>query len=84
MNQKRLGTTALENKIHTYITIVVFNNLSVSIVTKKYVGQTRRNFTQRYKEHIKDNRNKITSGYSQHILETGHCYGKIQDTMDIL
>lgn len=52
---------------------------------KKYVGQTGCNFIQRFKEHINDiKKNKITSGNSQHILETGQCYGRTEDTMDIL
>jgi hypothetical protein len=27
--------------------------------------------------------NKTTSGYVQHILETGHTFGNINDTMEI-
>jgi hypothetical protein len=52
---------------------------------KNYIGQTGRNFKQRYREHINDIRqNKEKSGYSQHILNTGHRYGTIDDTMEIL
>jgi hypothetical protein len=51
----------------------------------KYVGQTGRNFRTRFKEHIHAIRtNNLTSRYAQHILETGHAYGKIEDTLDIL
>jgi hypothetical protein len=38
-----------------------------------YIGQTVRTFKIRYKEHIRDIRNnKDKTGYSQHILNTGH------------
>jgi hypothetical protein len=49
----------------------------------KYIGQTGRTFNLRYKEHnhaIRSNCSK--SGYSNHILNTGHTYGTITDTMD--
>jgi hypothetical protein len=49
---------------------------------KNYIGQTGRNFRQRYREHINDIRqNKEKSGYSQHILNTYHKYGTIEDTV---
>jgi hypothetical protein len=49
------------------------------------VGQTGRNFRTRFKEHIHAIKtNKTTSKYAQHILETGHIYGKIEDTLNIL
>jgi hypothetical protein len=50
----------------------------------KYIGQTGRNFKTRYKEHIHAiHTNKTTSRYSyaQHILETGHTYGTIEDNI---
>jgi hypothetical protein len=51
----------------------------------KYVGQTGRSFRIRYKEHINVIRgNKTTSRYALHILETGHTYGTIEDTLNIL
>jgi hypothetical protein len=51
----------------------------------KYIGQTGRNFRTRFKEHIHAIRtNKTTSKYAQHILETGHTYGKIEDILNIL
>jgi hypothetical protein len=51
----------------------------------KYVGQTGRSFRIRYKEHINAIHNKKpTSRYAQHILETGHTYGTIEDTLNIL
>jgi hypothetical protein len=50
----------------------------------QYIGQTGRSFEVRFKEHIRDIRNnKSTSGYVQHILDTGHAYGKMND-MDIM
>jgi hypothetical protein len=51
----------------------------------KYIGQTGRTFNTRYKEHIHDIRsNNSNSGYSNHILNTGHAYGAMTDTMDII
>jgi hypothetical protein len=51
----------------------------------KYVGQMGRTFDTRYKEHIHDIRNNNSkSGYSNHILNTGHTYGTITDIIDII
>jgi hypothetical protein len=48
----------------------------------KYIGQTSRNFKTRYKEHIHAiHTNKTTSRYAQRILETGHTYGTVEDTV---
>jgi hypothetical protein len=50
-----------------------------------YVGQTRRKFRTRYKEHVRDIRsNKEETGYSHHILSTGHAYGTLEDTLKIV
>jgi hypothetical protein len=49
---------------------------------KKYVGQTGRNFQTRYKEHIQSVRsNNSNSRYEQHLLESQHSYGPLEDTM---
>jgi hypothetical protein len=51
----------------------------------KYVGQTGRTFNTRYKEHIHNIRsNHSNTGYASHILNTGHTYGKITDTIEII
>jgi hypothetical protein len=51
----------------------------------KYIGQTGRPFNTRYKERIRDIKNNNSkSGYSNHILNTGHSYGNITDTMEII
>jgi hypothetical protein len=48
-------------------------------------GQTGRTFNTRYKEHIHDIRsNNGNTGYSNHILHTGHTYGTMQDSMEII
>jgi hypothetical protein len=50
-----------------------------------YTGQTGRKFRIRYKEHIRDirnNRNK--TGCSNHILNTRHTYGNLEDTMPVV
>jgi hypothetical protein len=50
----------------------------------KYIGQTGRAH-RRYKEHIQAIRsNNGNSGYWNHILNTGHKYGNITDTMDVI
>jgi hypothetical protein len=51
----------------------------------KYIGQTGRAFNIRYKEHIHDIRsNNSNSGYSNHILNTGHTYGTVTFTMEVI
>jgi hypothetical protein len=51
----------------------------------KYKGQSGRNFRTRYKEHTQAIcSNKVTSKYVQHILDTQHTYGTMEDTVDIL
>jgi hypothetical protein len=51
----------------------------------KYIGQTGRPFNTRYKKHIRDIKNNNSkSGYSNNILNTGHSYGNITDTMEII
>jgi hypothetical protein len=50
-----------------------------------YVGKTGRTFYTIYKEHIQAIRNNSSnSGYSNHILNTGHTLRSITDTMDII
>jgi hypothetical protein len=50
-----------------------------------YIGQTGRNFSTRYKEHTQAIRtNKPNFKYAQHILDTQHTYGRIENTMDVL
>jgi hypothetical protein len=52
---------------------------------RKYIGQTGRTFNIRYKEHIHDiGSNNSNTGYSNHILNTGHTYGTMTDTMKII
>jgi hypothetical protein len=51
----------------------------------KYIGQTGRAFHTRCKEHKQAIRSHNgNSGYSNHILNTGHTYGNITDTMDVI
>lgn len=48
----------------------------------KYISQSGRTFNIRYKEHIHTiTKNNSNSGYSNHILNTGHAYGTITNTM---
>jgi hypothetical protein len=48
----------------------------------KYFGQTGRTLKTRYKEHSQAIRSN--SGYSYHVLNSGHTYGTITDTMDVI
>jgi hypothetical protein len=51
----------------------------------KYTGQTGRTFYMRYTEYIQDiKNNKGKNGFSCDILNTGHNYIKVEDTMRIL
>jgi hypothetical protein len=51
----------------------------------RHVGQTGRTFNTRYKEHIYEIKsNNSNTGYSRRILDTGHTYGIMEDTMDIV
>jgi hypothetical protein len=44
-----------------------------------------RTFNTRYKEHIYNiESNNSNMGYSRYILDTGHTYGTMEDTMDIV
>jgi hypothetical protein len=50
-----------------------------------YVGQTSRNLTTRYKEHIRYIRsNDPKSAYALHILQNRHEYGPMNETMHLL
>jgi len=52
---------------------------------QKYVGQSGRDITTRYKEHIRYIRtNSNTSAYATHILNNGHEYGTAQDTLRLI
>jgi hypothetical protein len=51
----------------------------------RHIGQTGRNFKTGYKEHIQDiKNNKSKTGFSHHILNTGHSYNNIENTLKIL
>jgi hypothetical protein len=49
----------------------------------KYIGQTGITFSIRYKEHIHAIRNS-NFRYSNHILNTGHRYRTIIDSMGVI
>jgi len=52
---------------------------------KAYIGQTSRNLTMRYREHIcYIKNNDPQSAYALHILQDGHEYGLLKDTMTLL
>jgi hypothetical protein len=51
----------------------------------KYVGQIGRIFIARYREHIQAIRkNGHNSKFAQHIMDTGHTYNSIHQTMEVL
>ena len=52
---------------------------------KAYIGQTSRNLTIRYREHIRYIKNNDPqSAYALHILNNRHEYGPLKDTMELL
>jgi hypothetical protein len=52
---------------------------------KRYIAQTGRTFKTRYREHIQAfQNNRPDTGYSRHILDTGHAYGNMENTMSII
>jgi hypothetical protein len=52
---------------------------------KVYVGQTGRNLTTRFKEHIRNIRsNKDESAFAQHILNQGHQYRPMEQIMKLV
>jgi hypothetical protein len=59
--------------------------LKCQIYPGSYMGQTGWNFKTRYKEHIQDVRNtRSKTGFLHHILNTGHAYDSIENTLTIL
>jgi hypothetical protein len=51
----------------------------------KYIGQTGRTFQTTYKELIQEiSNNNSNSEYSNHMLNTGHAYGSIPNTMKVI
>jgi GTPase SAR1 family protein len=59
--------------------------LECSECPMKYIGQTRHTFRACFKEHIQDIRtNRHNSKYAQHILDKGHAYNTMDQTMRIL
>jgi hypothetical protein len=51
----------------------------------KYKRQTDRTFHNRYNEQLQEISNiDCNSGYSNHILNTGHAFGSITDTIKVV
>jgi hypothetical protein len=51
----------------------------------KYVGRRGSTFNTRYKKHIYNIKsNNSNTGYSKHVLYTGHAYGMMEETMDVV
>ena len=52
---------------------------------KMYIGQTGRQFSTRYKEHMTAWRNlSTTSSFAQHLIEEGHSSGPMNKIMEIM
>jgi hypothetical protein len=80
--QKHLQLTTHDTDIYQRSGIY---ELKCNTCPLKYIGQTGRSFRTRHKEHIHAIRTNTTnSKYAQHILDTGHEYGNIKDTLNIL
>jgi cell fate (sporulation/competence/biofilm development) regulator YlbF (YheA/YmcA/DUF963 family) len=51
----------------------------------QYIGQTGCSFKPRFNEPVQTIKyNRDTSTYAQHTVNTGHTYGNMQDTMEII
>jgi hypothetical protein len=51
----------------------------------KYIGQTGRSFRTRFKEHFRDFKHNIEkSKFAQHLLNSGHSMGPIENIMNII
>lgn len=50
--------------------------------SRKYIAQTGRTFDVQFRKHIHPTlNNKPDTWYSNHVLDTGHTYGKIRNTV---
>jgi hypothetical protein len=52
----------------------------------KYVGQTGRTFNARYKDniYIKPKSDNSNTRYSRHVLDTGHAYGTMWTSLELV
>jgi hypothetical protein len=51
----------------------------------KYIGQTGRSFRTRFSEHFRDYKhNNYKSKFAQHLLDSGHSIGPIDNIMEVL
>jgi hypothetical protein len=80
----------IQNIIKQYPRTNKYNKIGIYQIkcldcTLEHVGQTGGTFHNRYKEQIHAIRyNNSNSGFSSYILNTGHTYGTITDTVAIL
>lgn len=58
--------------------------LNCNDCNKFYIGQTKRNFKTRYKEHIKALNTQAHSTYAEHLLNDNHSFKDIYTNLDIL
>jgi hypothetical protein len=58
--------------------------LTCSDCSKFYIGQTGRNFSQRFKEHVKALHNNTESAFANHLIDSGHTYTDINTNLEIL
>jgi hypothetical protein len=60
-------------------------NIKCQSCPGNYTGQTGRPFKVRYSEHVQAIRtNNEKTGFSHHILNTGHSYGSLEDSLEII
>jgi len=84
---KNLGKLLFTNKnqqVDKYDANGVYQ-LECPTCNKKYIGQTDRPFTTRFRKHYNDfkyanNRSKFT----QHIIEEGHNFGRMNKIMEVI
>jgi hypothetical protein len=75
----------IQNLIKLYLQTDKYEKSGIYQMPTKYIGQMGQTFQTRYREHTQAIRNNYgNSGYSSHILNTGHTYGSITDTMKVV
>jgi hypothetical protein len=86
----RTNSTLQKHLLHKKIKIDKYENSGIYRMKclncpRQYIGRTGRSFKTRFKEHIRELKyNTDSSTYAQHISNTGHEYGSIENAMDII
>jgi hypothetical protein len=81
---EKLLTTKQDTTTNKYDRSGVYQ-LKCPTCDMKYTGQTGRPFKTRFKEHMRDFKyNNQKSKFAQHLLDSQHSIGKMENIMDIM